>query len=328
MAKRTIKAKEQPTYMTLDEAYRKFENEKKSKGLVKATLDNYRKSIEMFREYFSIDDDTKIEYITRDVIIEWTNALKNKDISPAAVNHYIRDIRAFFYWCMGDDRKYLPRFQIDLVSAQEPPQKTFDKNEIDRLTRKPHSKTDIDFVEWRNWTIAVLVYDMGARAGSIVAMKLADVNLQKHTIYLRHTKNKKLAHLTLSAPCVRALREYINTYRADEKEDAPLFCNCVGEELTYNALAHSFKKYCKDRGCSKSSIHGLRHSFATQLAINTNGDYAKVQKALGHSSIDMARKYINLSNIDMGNFDDISPYAVSKKTKRGRPSKGVKKAKG
>lgn len=332
MPKRVVKRSSSTSVVTWGEAFEAFKREKTAKGLAASTMKNYEQSMKYFKEFMGYEDTTDIKQVTKDVVTGWINAmLTNEDeegnltTSAAAVNHYLRDVRAFLYWCMADERKYLEHFKVEMVRAQEPRQKTYTQEEIKRLLAKPRSNEDYAYVEWRNWMIVNLVYDMGARAGTILEIKLEDINLNNRTIYLRHTKNRALAHASISSRLAKMLKEYIQDWRADCREDDYLFCNISNEQLTYNALAHSFAAYCSDRHVEKHSIHGLRHSFATTLAETTNGDMVRVQKALGHSSIEMARKYVNLANVSMGEYDDISPLARTKDN-RGRPKRSVKKA--
>lgn len=319
--KRTVKRKsaDNPT-VTIGEAYANFVTEKQAKGLVAATLRNYEQSLNYFKNHCGFNDDTNVALVTRELVIQWINAMRENELSSAAINHYLRDCRAFFYWCMHDDRKYIEPFSVETVRAQEAKKKTYTKDDLKRLLAKP--KDENDFVEWRTWAIVNLAYDMGARCGTITEIQLQDVNLQKRTIYLRHTKNKSLSHATISSQCAKVLKTFINDFRSDAADADYLFCNYGNEQLSYNALAHSYTRYCKNRGVEKHSLHSVRHTFATALAENTNGDMVKVQKALGHSSIDMARKYIDIANISMGNYDDISPLAKVK-DKRGRPKRKV-----
>lgn len=54
----------------------------------------------------------------------------------------------------------------------------------------------------------------------------------------------------------------------------------------------SFNKYAKDRGASKTSLHGLRHAFA-KIWYENDGDVVQLSKVLGHSTLHMSQHYMN-----------------------------------
>jgi integrase/recombinase XerD len=226
---------------------------------------------------------------------------------------------------MKDEQKYLPHFTIDMVSGDAPKKKLFAQSDLDILLKKPASTDDMAFVEWRNWAVVNLAYDMGARAGSIVAICMEDIDLKQGTIYLRHVKNKALAVMKISSACIKALKEYINNWRQGAQPQEPLFCNVGGGALTYNALAHSFTTYCKNRGVNQYNLHGLRHSFATAFAQNSNGDMVKLQRALGHKSITMSQHYVDTASVTLEDYDALSPLE-KKKSKAGAPTRAIRKA--
>ena len=60
------------------------------------------------------------------------------------------------------------------------------------------------------------------------------------------------------------IKEYIRIWRSESTKDDYLFPNVADAPLTTNALKHAFAKYCGDRGVTRTNIHGLRHTFATQ----------------------------------------------------------------
>lgn len=330
MARRVIKRNTATAskIITIGYAYSIFEQEKKAKGLVDATLKNYQQSLKYLKEFGGLNDESNITELNKDLLTGWINAMREDEDNPvttSAINHYLRDCRAFLYWCMSDERQYIPNgFTVDLVSAQEPKPKTYSKEDIAKLLARPKRKNNADFAEWRNWLIANLIMDMGARCGTLIDIQLQDINLQRRTIYQRHTKTKALSHATISTQCAKMLKEYITDWRSDAADTDYLFCSYSNEKLSYNALAHSFTRYCRNRGVEQHSLHGLRHSFATELAENTNGDMMKVQKALGHSSIEMSRKYVNLANVSMGDYDSISPLAA-RKSNKGTPKRKIQR---
>lgn len=330
--KRTIKSSANKVkVITIGDAFSEFIREKTADGVVAKTLRNYTQSVEKFKDFCNFDDNTDITLIEKAKVLEWINHMKEtianggEELSAASTNHYIRDCRSFLYWCMNDERKYIPLYKLQETSAQETPPKAFSKDDLKKLIQKPRDKDDMAFVEWRNWAVVSLALDMGARAGTIIDIQMQDLNFANNTIYLRHTKNKKLTHQKISSAGAKALKEYISLYRDGADDEEYLFCNVGGEQLTYNALSHSFRKYCASRGVYQYNLHGLRHSFATAFAENTNGDMVRLKKALGHSSITMAQKYVDLTNVSMGNYDEISPLKSTSSSNKGKPTRKIKR---
>ncbi len=108
------------------------------------------------------------------------------------------------------------------------------------------------------------------------------------------------------------------------RKEAPvngwMFPNIGEEKLTTNAIRLSFARYCDKRGVEKSSIHGLRHNFAKGWVRN-NGNMFSLQKILGHSTLDMTRRYVKLFSEDIKeDYDRFSPLDSikrgSKRTKK------------
>ena len=79
-------------------------------------------------EYFG-EEAEETGNIISSMFIEWTNAMKDEGLRPATINHNLSDMRAFMYWCMAEERKYIDRFRIKLIKVQEemPKDYTLDK---------------------------------------------------------------------------------------------------------------------------------------------------------------------------------------------------------
>lgn len=324
MAKRTVKSSVGKNLgITIGAAYEGFIKEKKAKGLSEATFRNYNLSIDRFLSLNEIDENSIITICNKQFVVNWINGMIENGTRTTTINHYLRDIRAFLYWCMADEQGYLPSFKIECVKVQETLPKAFADDDLRVIMRKPKGKGDADFTEWRTWCIAVLAYDMGARAGSIADIRIEDINFTNNTIYLRHTKNKKLGTFHISTDCAKALKEFMKIYRWDCDGEEYLFCNSNGEALSYNGMRIAFQRYCTRRGVEQYNLHGLRHSFAQAFVKNTNGDMVRLQKALGHSTIDMSRKYVDISAVDMGDYDKISPLASAIEATKGAPKRKI-----
>ena len=309
--KRTIKKSATADSINLMEAFAEFIEEKEAQNKSAATIHNYKQSFEKYCAFNEFDDNTGIEEADQKAFLHWVNTMA-QDLPPTTVNHYLRDVRTFLNWCMDEDRAYIEkRFKMKELSVQDTKPKAFSDDDIALLMEKPNRKAD--FVEWRTYVIVCWIMDNGARAQTICCVKRKDIDLKKKTITYAHTKNKKAQVVGMSDTLKTILKDYIRKWRYGADDEDYLFPNIGDEQLTTNALRCAFKRYCKDRGVEQHNIHGLRHTFSLDYVRN-GGNQFKLQKILGHSTMEMTRRYVNLAAADItSDYDRFSPLATTKK---------------
>lgn len=309
--KHKVKRSDNPEQMPIGEAFEEFVHQKEAQNKSLSTLRNYRQSMGYFLDFFDYTEDTPLNEVTASNFYEWGHTLKLDGVRISSINHYIRDVRTFFYWCMDIDRGYIEkRFKIEELKGQEELPKMFTDEELELLLEKP--KRNDSFTEWRTWAIVNWVLATGNRAATICDAKVVDIDYKKMEITLGHTKNRKAQVIPLSQSLATILKEYTRRYKISHW----LFPNVGMEQLTTNALAHSFSNYCKDKGVSRTNIHGLRHNFA-KIWIRNNGNHFTLQRMLGHSTLEMTRHYVRLFTEDMKeDFDKYNPLDTIKKGAR------------
>ena len=315
MARMKVKRNANYGVMYLGEAFEEFITEKQANNLSSATLRNYQQSFDMFCEFFELDSDTPLNDITVNYFYKWINTMKLNGVKPTSINHYLRDLRTFFYWCMDEDRQYIDiPFKIKMIEAQEEQLKLFSDEELEIMLDKP--RRNDNFGTWRTWAIVNWVLGTGNRAATVCNVKLSDINFAKKEIILAHTKNKKAQIIPLSSSLETVIKEYIRMWRKEADIDGWLFPNIGEVQLTTNALRHAFVRYCESRGVEKTNIHGLRHNFAKGWVKN-NGNMFALQKILGHSTLDMTRKYVKLFSDDIKeDFDKFNPLDTMKRSSK------------
>ena len=317
-----IKRNVEADKVIVKEVFRAFIEEKTINGLAEPSIASYEKTMKKFWEFCEFDDDTTTDAIEKQMIHHWIGRMQLDGLAHSSINHYIRDIRAFLYWCMNEDRRYIePAFKIECVKGQEEPPKDFEDEEIEALLEKPKARES--FTTWRMWAIVNFIVGTGARSSTVCNIRIEDIDYKSKEITYGHTKNRKAQIIPLSSSLETVLKEYCRMWRSGVKSGY-LFCNIGEEQLTTNALRIAFRKYTTDRGVDKTNLHGLRHSFAREWVKN-NGNMFALNKLLGHSTMEMTRRYVRLYGEDIkSDFDKINPLDNMKR--KGKRTQTVKRS--
>ena len=99
-----------------------------------------------------------------------------------SVNHYIRSVKVFLYWCMEQDEIAL--FKIKMVKAQETIKDVYTQEELYALIQPP--KREDSFVVWRSWAIINFILGTAAREATVCEMQMQDISFDDRTITFRH----------------------------------------------------------------------------------------------------------------------------------------------
>lgn len=308
MAKGTVK-KRKKVVAALDEDLKvvdvmeEFITEKKADGRSYKTIESYNNSFAKYLQYFG--KEMTIGQINRSTMYQYkAHLVKVEELAVASINHYLRDLRTFINWC--DERAYLVEsFKVEMVKGQQEMVEVYSEEELQKLLERPRD-TD-SFVDWRSWTIVNWILATGNRVSTIVNIKIGDIHFGRKEIVIREQKNKKTSVIPLSSKLSSVLKTYIKKCLTEMGDEDYLFCNQYGEYLTDRALETSIRRYNKSRGVDKTSSHALRHTFAKNWVVN-GGDVFRLQKLLGHSTLEMTRHYVNLFGADLKkDFEDFAP---------------------
>ena len=297
--------------LSIEDARDEYVEEKKSLNKSYATIKSIEFSLDKWIKFLSDNGfDMDCKSITEKYVQAFQSNFLAESMKAVTLNHYLRDIRGFIYWCV--EHEYIEKgFKIKQVTQQEVIVETYTDEEIRKLIKKPTKYAT--FAEWRSWAVVNWILATGHRAGTVCEIKLGDINYGKREIYVRQTKTNKAYITPLSSALTSVIREYVRIWRSEAEDDDYLFCNVGEEQLTVNALKHSITYYNRNRGVEKISVHALRHTFAKQWIRNT-GDVFRLQKLLGHSSLDMTRAYVNMFSEDLKEgFEEHNPLDVIKK---------------
>lgn len=300
--RKKIELKREENQITFDRLFDEFIVYQKSKNLRQHTIKHYENTVNSsFYKY--IDCKMEVKNITSKTIEGYINFLKSRgNIGDVTINTYLRDIRAILYYAMKEG--YLAEYKIKQIKADKEIIETYTDEELLVLLKKPDVKK-CNFIEFRNWTISNILIGTGMRIQTLVNIKIKDIDLNNDLIYYSHTKNRKNQVVPISSTLKSVLIDYLK-YRKGEEEDY-LITNIYGEQLKTNLLSQNMCKYHRSRGITKTGLHRYRHTFAKKWILN-NGDIFRLQKILGHSSMDIVREYVEMFTEDLQrDFNTFNP---------------------
>jgi len=150
-----------------------------------------------------------------------------------------------------------------------------------------------------------LIYACGLRRGELLGLRIADIDSQRMSLFIRQGKGKRDRMIPFSNRLLELLRTYYTCYRPKEF----LFEGQAGGEYSAKSLEQVLKQ-AVSKACIKKpvTLHWLRHCYATHL-LESGTDLRYIQKLLGHKSSKTTEIYTHVSNQALQNirspFDDL-----------------------
>ena len=268
------------------------------KNLSVRTIKTYRNECNHFIAWYGADK--SIRKVTYETIEDYIVHIKSTGISQMYVVTRIRQLRAFFYFCM--EREYLRPFKIQLPKVDEVIKEPYTTKELEKLIRKPATTS---WVEWRSWALTNYLLSTGNRISTALNVKVSDIDFENNVIRLRVIKNRKQQYIPMSTELNKVLKTYLNLW--DYENSDYLFPEYEGNQLSVHGAYTAMKKYNISRGVTKTSMHLYRHTFAKNYIIS-GGDSMYLQRLLGHSTLAMTNHYVRLYSTDLQkNFDKYNP---------------------
>ena len=160
-----------------------FLDDKKYSGTAEATLNGYRYNITRFLKFLSDEQLAVNEAGFKRYAIHLTDS----GMTANSVNHYIRSVKVFLYWCMEQDE--IAPFKIKMVKAQETIKDVYTQEELCALIQPP--KREDSFVVWRSWAIINFILGTAAREATVCEMQMQDISFDDRTIKFRHLLKAK-----------------------------------------------------------------------------------------------------------------------------------------
>jgi site-specific recombinase XerD len=218
---------------------------------------------------------------------------KTELLSSATIHGHVRTLRAFFNWLVVEGlAQDNPANDLKLPKVVRKVVSTLSDEEIRAILNSfGTSPTDT-----RNQALFMILLDTGLRIGELTNLKMEDVHMDEG--YLKVLgKGKKERIVPIGNNAQKVLQRYLFRFRP--KPINPVVQNAFlsqsSNPLTENSMKLMFSRLAKRSGICRLHAHLCRHTFATRFLIN-GGDVFTLQQILGHSTLEMVSRYVNLAS--------------------------------
>lgn len=295
----------------------------KAEGYSVSTVDLYRI---MLNTLIAFLQDPEVNTITSQDLTQYFAYLRydyaprrNGDnqtpLSGSTLQNHWKAIRSFFKW--GEEELKLdkrPDTRLKLPPNNPRVIMPLTENEVKTLiesaeyTREARTEGRQSFrmkrpSAERDSLLILLLLDTGIRSGEASRLNIRDIDLDTGEIFIspfgssqRKTKSRVIP---IGKAVKRSLWKYLRI-REDTGPEDPLFISRSGRRLTSNGIRLLLADLGEKAGVSNCHPHRLRHTFAVEYLRN-DGDIFTLQMIMGHSTLEMVKRYLQLARNDTQN---------------------------
>ena len=265
------------------------------RGLANNTLIAYHKDLDVYTDFLSSHSVNTLSRITKNNIIDFMLAQKDKGIAANSIARRLAAIRMFHRFLTRE--RITPADPSNLIDSPKLWKKipdTLSLNEVEALIAEPDVRNTQGI---RDKAVFETLYATGMRVSEAVNLKKDNVNLDIGFLRCIGKGNKERV-IPLGKKAIATIRRYLEVSRPallKKKECEFLFVSRLGKRISRQSLWKLIKKYAQQAGIKKSiKPHILRHSFATHL-LERGADLRSVQEMLGHSDISTTQIYTHIN---------------------------------
>ncbi len=231
---------------------------------------------------------TRLEALTRDDLSALVEHWQDRGLKPVTVKVWLQSIYAFINFLVeGDVLGFdLVKRKMSIKVPDSLP-RAIDPDDIKQLLSVIR--------EIRDRAMILVLLRTGMRIGELLGTKVRDVDFKEKRIEIYQAQKTQVGRVVYLSDDARSALEKWFSKRDPNKEF--VFYGLGRNTLSYAAARVIFVKYLDKAGLAGKgyTLHCLRHTFASEL-LNAGMRLECLQQLLGHSNIEMTRRYARLTD--------------------------------
>ncbi|MGB0863469.1 MAG: site-specific tyrosine recombinase/integron integrase [Saprospiraceae bacterium] len=268
---------------------------KYEKKYSKHTIQSYKKDLEQFQTFLSLQYDTdNFLAVNHHYIRAWIVKLISSKNEAKTIHRKISTLKSFYKF--SQKQGYLknnPASDVILPKKNKRQPHYINEQRLARLFEEVSFPDDYEGI--RDRLILELLYSTGMRKSELLGLQVENIHSSNKTIKVTGKGNKERL-IPISDDLLKNISNYIEVRTLNfEIDSGQLFLTKKGGNLYPKAVYNIVKKYLSLVTTSEQKgPHALRHSFATHVLAN-GGDLKAIQDILGHTSLAATQVYTHNS---------------------------------
>lgn len=275
--------------MTVNKAYEMFMQEQQFRGNSTYTLEYYKRSLNMFINFCSVEMDIEdLDIMTFKAYQLYIS--EHLEINKISVRTYARAVKVFYRWLYFENYIDIDINRLNLMKANKEVILPLSDIEVKQLLMLYNNSS---FLSCRNKSIIMLMLDCGLRLGEVVNLQLNDIDSVNHYIVV-NGKGSKQRVVPFGLALSEQLVIYFSYRNSISSASNSVFLTQKNTAITHNTIKMLFARIKKKKTFSRVYPHLLRHTFATNYIYN-GGNLEVLRVLMGHSTINITQIYIHLA---------------------------------
>lgn len=292
----------------LERLARHFEAYNRSEGKSHQTVIWYSRVVRYFGDYLKERqladtlDNLSVD-LARDFVLhlqtrrKWPDRqchLAEQNLRAISVQTYVRALRGFFNWIYREGYT-----RENILANLRPPKAPRTLAEVLRDEEVGRILACIDpETSWgsRDSAMLIIMLDTGLRLSEVANLAMANAHLDEGYLKVMG-KGAKERMVPIGGVAQKALLRYVYKFRPEplNASEDTLFLTPEGRAMSANGVQMVIRRLALKSGVKRLHPHLCRHTFATNYLMN-GGDVFTLQQILGHTTLEMVRRYVNLAS--------------------------------
>jgi len=307
-------ARQDAVSLPLPVAVSEFLCECRLRQLTPTTLQWYQYSLEPFVRFAVARGGSDVGAVTVQTVRAFL-ADQSTRVQARRVNHYRQAVDRLYEWLIAEGHvTENPAAGIRKAREAKRLIPAFSQEEVEALLDQPDAST---FLGLRDQVFMLALLDTGIRLSEALGLQVQDLDLRAGSLKV-FGKGRKERLAGVSPALEGHLRRYLLRREAalagiGEEKSPWVFPNQVGGQWSAKASQSRLQRYGRAAGVTRVRVspHTFRHTFALWFVRN-GGSPFHLQKILGHTSLDMSRRYCELADVDfISQQQQLSPLTMT-----------------